>query len=87
MAHQTFLILHRACVPFLKVGLAAFAPAHGRKVEKDGGEGPFGCSVLPRELAQQKELLGSGVLDCRESARAEVHPEFQCLPTQQSLHQ
>ena len=82
MSHQTFLVLHRARVPIFKVGLAAFAPAHGRKVEKDGSEVTFGRSVLPRELAEQKELLGSGVLDCRESACAEVHPEFKCLPTQ-----
>ena len=76
MPHQTLLVLHRARIPSLKVCFAALAPAHRRKVEEDGGEASFGCRVLSRELTQQKELLGSRILNRRKRACAEVHPKL-----------
>ena len=80
MPHQTFLVLRRARVPPLKVSLTAFAPAHGRKIEEDSSEVSFGCRVLPRELAQENELLRSRVLDRRKRTCADIDPELQRFP-------
>ena len=43
MPHQTLLILHRARVPLLKIGLAALTPTHWRKIEEDGSDAFSGC--------------------------------------------
>jgi hypothetical protein len=42
MPHQTLFIIHRARIPLLKIGLAAFTPTHGHKIEEDGSDASSG---------------------------------------------
>lgn len=57
VAHQAFLALRSASVPFLEVALLALLRAHGRKVEEDGDKPTTVCRLLSSELADHEEFL------------------------------